>query len=132
MRARYFVVWGLIVAGALAAGLALYPHLPETVPSHWNFAGKVNGYSSRTTAVLIFPAGMAAMLLLFAVLPSISPRHFEIDRFEHAHLQIMLIITNMFAYLYLVFLGAAYFGTVPTARAMPGGLCVAWARVCVS
>jgi uncharacterized membrane protein len=89
--------------------------------------GNVNGYGSRASLVLTMPVAMAVLLLLFAVLPSISPRHFEIDRFQSVYLQIILIIIATLAYLHALFLWTALSGSVRIERALPGGLCVLWA-----
>jgi uncharacterized membrane protein len=127
MKKRYFLICGLIVAGMLAASLVAYPHLPERAPTHWDQNGKVTGYGPRASLVLGMPAVMVFTLLLFAVLPSLSPRHFEIDRFRSAYLQIMLIFVATFAYLHALLLWAALSGSVPIVRALPSGMCVLWA-----
>ena len=42
-------------------GLILWNRLPDPMPSHWNMAGEVDGWSSKTMTVLGMPAFMAAI-----------------------------------------------------------------------
>ncbi len=70
----------LITAGALAGAFA-YPHMADVVPTHWNAAGEVDGYSSKLKGVLIGPVGALAMCLLMWVIPKISPKGFRTTEF---------------------------------------------------
>ncbi|MEM7705368.1 MAG: SdpI family protein [Pseudomonadota bacterium] len=70
----------LIAAGAVAGALA-YPHMADTVPTHWNAAGEVDGYSSKLTGVLIGPVGALGMCLLMWIIPRISPKGFRTHEF---------------------------------------------------
>ncbi len=65
MNRNYFLAGGLMVVAVLVATLILYPHLPERVPSHWDIHGQVNAYSSKWTMLVITPAIMAGLMLLF-------------------------------------------------------------------
>lgn len=123
---RYFLVCGIIILTALVAGMALYPHLPERVPTHWGLHGNVNGYSSPAAAIFRFPAVMAGLVLLFSVLPAISPRHFEVDSFRSTYLYIMVLIVAAFGYFQGIILWAAvtpYDKAIAT-RAIMGGACL--------
>ena len=53
--------------------LILYPRLPDTIPTHWNFRGEVDGYGSRNTQLFL---SLLPLLLygLFLVIPKIDPR----------------------------------------------------------
>lgn len=53
--------------------LALFPLLPEMVPTHWDVAGNVNGWSSRV-ANLGFALLPLGMLILFQLVPNMDPR----------------------------------------------------------
>ncbi|MEN7342319.1 MAG: SdpI family protein [Pseudomonadota bacterium] len=70
----------IILAAAIASAIA-YPGLAEQVPSHWNAAGEVDGYSSRLTAALMGPVGALGMMLLMWVIPVISPKGFRTGEF---------------------------------------------------
>lgn len=126
MKKRYFLICGLIMLALLVAGVVLYSHLPERVPTHWGLHGNVNGYSSRFQAVVIMPAIMTGIMLMFAVLPALSPRHFEIEPFLTTYLYLMLVITVALAYFQAIVLWAAFRPDLPISQTILGGFCVLW------
>jgi uncharacterized membrane protein len=75
----------LIGIGALsAAGICLaYPHLPATIPLHWNFSGQVDGWG-RKSNVLWMGILPLAMVALFRVLPRLDPRKEAYAKHEKA------------------------------------------------
>lgn len=77
-RRAWIALAALCVASALAH-LAFFPQLPEMVPTHWDAAGNVDGWSSRmaTLGLDLIPLGL---LLMFYVLPKIDPRGKAYDR----------------------------------------------------
>jgi uncharacterized membrane protein len=121
MKTRYFEICGALVLAALVATLIAWPHLPEKVPTHWNGHGQVDGYGSRAS-LFLWPGITAAMLLLFAVLPWLSPRHFEILTFQSTYLYLMLIFASELTYINALNLWAALSGHVNIVRAMIGGI----------
>jgi uncharacterized membrane protein len=78
------VVCLMVVLAGLALAAVMYPRLPDPMPSHWNAAGDINGWMPKFWGVMIFPIIMAAIWLMFLVLPRISPRGFEMDPFVRA------------------------------------------------
>jgi uncharacterized membrane protein len=76
-----------------------YPSLPQRVPTHWNFQGKVDGWGDKSWATFLMPGMMIAFLILFAFLPALSPKHFEVDTFRSTYLYIMVLTTGLFAYM---------------------------------
>ena len=73
----------LFVIAMLAIAAWIYPHLPAQTPSHWDADGNVNGWTPRFWAAAIWPLTMFGLAAMFAVLPIISPRKFEIKPFAH-------------------------------------------------
>jgi uncharacterized membrane protein len=98
MRSRWF---GLVVA-VLAAGISIwaYPHLPETIVTHWNLRGVPDGYSSRFWALALMPLVMLGMTGLLTVLPKIDPRRENYAKFIDSY----WLIANAI----LVFMGVAH------------------------
>jgi len=88
MKWIYFAV----VVAALVISAASFPHLPATVAVHWDTNGTPNGYSSREFAALLVPAIMLALVVLFASVPRISPRGFEVERASRGYAAIVTII----------------------------------------
>ena len=91
----------------IGAGLLLWDHLPEQVPSHWNLAGEVDGYSTRQQAVFFMPALMAGTHLLVQILLQADPRRENMSRALRAVLLWLLpLMSNILCGIsYMVALG---------------------------
>lgn len=98
---------GLIVIAFLVSA-AVYPIMPDRIPIHWNIKGQVDGYGSRAVGLFLMPAVMAGMALLFAALPALSPKNFEVDTFRSSYLFVVLICTALFGYIHGVALVSAW------------------------
>jgi uncharacterized membrane protein len=72
----------------------------------------------------IDPAIMVGILLLFTVLPWLSPRHFEVNSFRSTYLYIMVVILAMLAYVHALILGASLSFGIDVSRAIEGGVCL--------
>jgi len=109
-----------LLAGVAALTVAVvtsawaYPTLPATVPTHWNLAGQVNGYSSRFFAVAFAPAIAALMWLLMLVLPKISPRGFRLAESADAFYAAMLAVIAVIVVIHLMLVRAAVTGAQPS------------------
>jgi uncharacterized membrane protein len=124
MKARYFVACGLMVVAVLAASEAFYPQLPSRVPMHWNARGEVNGWGSRTTFVLMMPAIMASIMLIFAALPWLSPKNFGVERFEPTYHYMMVATVGLMGYTQIVMLWRALGHAIDVGKAITGGVCL--------
>lgn len=76
----------------LAAFLWLYPHMPASVPVHWNVQGQIDGYGSPVNAVATPMVIIAFLALLTVLLPKISPRGYEITPFVSVFVIVMLAV----------------------------------------
>jgi len=124
MTRTYYIIAVGLIAAVLVATAVTYPHLPAAVPTHWDAHGNVNGWSARWTLFVIDPAIMAGLLLVFAVLPWLSPKHFEVDSFRSTYLYIMVAILAMVAYIHGLILAAGLSWAIDTTRAVEGGVCL--------
>ncbi len=127
MKRNYFLIGGLMIAAVLVATLVLYPHLPQRVPTHWNIHDQVDRYSAKWTLLVLTPAIMAGIMALFAGLPWLSPRHFEVDPFRSTYLYIMLVVLALMGYIQSLLLWAASGGLFHMGRAILGGICLLFA-----
>src|SRR5438874_1731046 len=82
----------------LAASAAIYPWLADQIPTHWNIRGQIDGYGSKQWAAFLLPGFMLAMLGLFAALPSLSPKQFELDTFRTTYWFIALVVIVVLGY----------------------------------
>ena len=88
--------WVLLAACVLniAGHLALYPALPDTVPTRWGASGEVNGWSSKQSN-LLFALLPLAMLFLMEVVRRMDPKHQNFERFGK--------VWNIFITLFVLF-----------------------------
>ena len=78
--------WSVImIVLAFLAGAHFYSRFPAQVPTHWNFQGQVNGYSSPLLAAFLLPAMMLVLYLVFLLLPYIDPKKDQYAAFASAY-----------------------------------------------
>jgi uncharacterized membrane protein len=104
---------GLCLA-AIASSVWAYPLLPQRVPTHWDLAGNVNGYSSPAFAVTLTPAIMGLIWLFMLVLPAISPRGFRLDESAGAFYLAMLAVIALLLIIHVALLRAALTTSAPS------------------
>lgn len=122
-RLSWIVAISLTLA-ALALSAALYSRLPEQVPIHWNIQGQVDDYGHKSWAAFLMPGMMAALLGLFALLPWLSPKRFEVQAFKSTYLFVMLLTIGLSGYLHALMLWAALGNDVDVGRAVVAGVCL--------
>lgn len=123
MTRTYYIIGTLLIAAVLAATAVAYPHLPNTIPMHWDAHGNVNGWGAKGM-LFIDPGIMAGILLLFVVLPWLSPKQFEMDSFRSTYLYIMVMILTLVGYVHALVLAAGLSMAIDMTRAVEGGLCL--------
>ncbi|MCA9583269.1 MAG: SdpI family protein [Myxococcales bacterium] len=57
------IIAGASVLAAFAGTAALYPSMPDAIPTHWNIHGEVDGHMSKAFGAFLLPA---IALLIFA------------------------------------------------------------------
>jgi len=121
---RYYLGAAAVILAMLIATVVAYPQLPNTVPIHWDAHGQANGWGPRWSLFLWGPGIMAAFVLLFAALPWLSPRKFEVDSFRSTYLYIMIMLVSMSAYIHVLQLAAGLGVAIDVGRAAIGGVCL--------
>ncbi|WP_337176530.1 DUF1648 domain-containing protein [Paludisphaera sp.] len=102
--------WGVAIALAAftwGASAWAYPNLPDSIPIHWNIHGQVDGWGSRAS-VFLMPGVATGLLVLFAFLPALSPKSFEVDSFRPTYLYILAVTVGLFAFIQVVILAATF------------------------
>lgn len=93
----------VLILLALLASVTLYDRLPDSIPIHWNIRGEADSFGAKVWAVWLLPGLMALMaLLMFAVLPAISPRKFEVETFRSVYDLIVVLMMVLFLVIHLV------------------------------
>lgn len=94
----------LIWLAAVATTTAVYADLPEMMPTHWNAAGEVDGWSPRAPAVAVGLLMPIAIFFLMEWLPRFDPHRANYARFGGAYFILRLAISLMLVGLYFVML----------------------------
>lgn len=119
---RYFLGAAAVILATLVGIIVAYPQLPAMVPVHWNAHGQVNGWAPRWQLFLYGPGVMLALVGIFAALPWLSPKRFEVDSFRPTYLYIMIVIVAIFAYIQILTLLTALGPALDVGRAVEGGI----------
>lgn len=101
----------IILLGSLVYGIYVYPTLPDKVPSHWNFNGEVDGWSSPFWGAFGIPLLNIGLYLLFFVMPKIDPNKERYVQFTSAY--------NAFRYVFHVFMTGVYIIIMMAANNQP-------------
>ena len=121
---QYYLAAAAVILATLAGIVVGYPKLPEVVPMHWNAHGQVNGWAPKWTLFLYGPGMMTLLVALFAALPWLSPKKFEVDSFRKTYLYIMVVMVGMIAYIYIFIVLAGLGAHIDISRAIEGCICL--------
>ena len=117
----FWVLLGVCVLN-LIGHLAVYPALPDTVPTHWGAGGEVNGWSSKQSN-LIFAVLPLIFLVLMEVVRRIDPKHQNFERFGK--------VWNIFITLFVAFFcGMTWLTELTVFNMLPGGGSIVGIVVC--
>jgi uncharacterized membrane protein len=121
----------------LAVGVSLYVYfihydqLPEKVPTHWGIDGQPDGWTPKEKTAgtfMLVPAMMAGMVVLTVVLPWLSPRSFDLNRFRGTYEYIMFLVVALMGYLHLaILLGSLQVLPLDMGQLILGGICLFFA-----
>lgn len=98
----------IFIMAVMAYGFYNSPCLPDRVPSHWNAAGEIDGYSSKNFLVFFYPAMALGVYLLMLFLPKIDPFRKNYAKFARPYYFIRLFLLLFFLGLYMFNIVAAY------------------------
>jgi len=96
---NWFVITFILLLYVL--GYFIYPYLPERVPSHWNMAGEVDGYFSRTYHVLFFPTLILLLYIFMSFAPVLDPRPESYKKFQYVFEGFRYVMVGFLVLLYI-------------------------------
>ena len=71
---KVLIITSIVILLPILAGLILWNQLPEQIPTHWNAAGEIDGWSSKPFAVFGLPAIMLAAQWLCVLGTAADPK----------------------------------------------------------
>lgn len=122
---KKYIVPIIVIVASVLLSVFFYSVLPDSMASHWNGQGVVDGYTSRLFNVLFFPVLEIFLFLLFIFVPKIDPKWKSIKTFEG---KFNLFISSMLLFMLLLQLEVYLWNIgikIPMEVAMPilmGGL----------
>ena len=126
LNQRYYLGAVAVILAVLTGTVVAYPLLPSTVPLHWDARGQVNGWGPRWSLFIFGPGMMGLMVLVFAAIPWLSPKKFEVDSFRATYLYIMIVLVALLGYCQMLMVAAAMGSslgvTINMSRAIIGGV----------
>ncbi len=103
MKTKYaWMVMIVLILVSLAVSLFLSNRLPDTMVSHWNAQGQADGYSSKLSALFLFPGMQIIFAILLSVVPSMDPLKKNISTFRNQYNVFLVCFTAFFTYLHII------------------------------
>ncbi|MBQ3141753.1 MAG: SdpI family protein [Clostridia bacterium] len=72
---RVLIVTSLVILLPILVGLVLWNRLPDQLPTHWNAAGEVDGWSSKAFSVFGIPSILLAFQWVCVAATAADPKH---------------------------------------------------------
>lgn len=72
---KLLVITSVVTLLPILVGLLLWNQLPEKMPTHWNGAGEIDGWSSRPFAVFALPLFMFVMHWFCILVSAVDPKN---------------------------------------------------------
>jgi uncharacterized membrane protein len=113
---------GFVVLAGFVLAAAMYRVLPDPMPSHFGMDGRPDDFLPKFWGVFLFPLVMLATTLLLAVLPKISPRGFEMERFAGTWKILRLTMLGFLLLIEVLVLDAARSGRPLSNRVVIGAV----------
>lgn len=71
---KILIITSVVILLPVLAGVVLWDTLPEQIPTHWNAAGEIDGWSSKPFAIFGLPLMMLAMHWLCVLVTAADPK----------------------------------------------------------
>jgi uncharacterized membrane protein len=110
----------MFLAGAmLGLSAAMYPKLPDRLPTHWNIDGRIDGYGAKGIALFLLPAMMLVIVGVMRALPKIDPRRQNFSKMTGAYDAVVNAAVTVMAVIHLTTIAAGLGVDVSVQRIMP-------------
>ena len=114
---KVLILTTIVMLLPILAGLILWNQLPEQMPTHWNAAGEIDGWSSKPFAVFVLPLIMVAAQWLCMLGTAADPK--KNNHSEKVLHLVLWIIPALSVVLHAVTYATALGHAVPMEVVMP-------------
>ena len=108
----------VLLAAMVVFALAVYPSLPEQVPTHWGLRGEPDDWMPKWPGAFLPPLLGAGVWVLLLVLRRIDPRRAHYESFRSTFWLLLNVLLSFFALLHVVSLGTALGWPLDAGRAI--------------
>ena len=122
LRTLFLGGFGFVLLTTLYT-VAMYARLPERIATHWNIHGEPDQYSPKFWGVAFGPLMQLGMLLLFLVLPSISPERARLEASGDVYGKVCLTVVAFMGFVQVLIIQSAL-GMQDTAKWIIAGVLV--------
>ncbi|GAA0076677.1 SdpI family protein [Clostridium sp. CTA-5] len=88
----------ILIILAFSVSIILYNKLPNQMPMHWNIAGEINRYGSKSFAAFLPPVLMLLVWLGMLLTPKIDPKKDNYSKFDKSY-NIIINVTLTFLFI---------------------------------
>ena len=114
---KLLVITSLVILLPMVAGVILWNQLPQQMPSHWNAAGEIDGWSSKPFSVFGMPLILVAVQWLCMLATGADPKkNNHPEKILHLVLWIIPVLSTV---LHAITYAAALGKEVPMEAVMP-------------
>jgi len=90
----------VITIACYVAGALVYPHVPLTLITHWDAAGRPNGSMGKFWGLFLLPIILLILDIVWYVLPKIDPLRKDFIGFRHVYDFFWILLSAFLAYVY--------------------------------
>lgn len=118
MKYRKLLLGGVMTTIAtVLVSAAFYSRLPDQIATHWNIRGQVDQWSDKFWGLTFLPIVQVVLLLLFLVLPLVSPERAKLDSFADSYTTVCVVVLAFMGAVQVVVIQAAL-GAVDVTKAI--------------
>jgi len=92
----------IILILSIVSSFYFYSKFPDTVATHWNFRGEVDGYSGKFVGAFMIPIIIIVSYLGMLVLPKFDPKKDRYEDFDNVYYGFRIVFTIVMFAIYII------------------------------
>ncbi|MDD3083918.1 MAG: SdpI family protein [Candidatus ainarchaeum sp.] len=100
-KLSYYLIFLMLVISLISSFL-VFDLVPNTIPSHWNAEGKVDGYSPKELGLFLMPIITILVIITIIIIPKIDPKKKNIKKFRFYFDVFVVTLTGFLLYLHFL------------------------------